>query len=97
MSFRDAGAAGGVGGIFAIGADLLVNGGEVVFALLGFLLDQGGIVYLLLSRLLAAAPRVAWLPTAKIETAFTVVSLVLAAVALFQLARRARSGISERL
>ena len=82
--------------MFAVGADLLVNGGEVLFALVAFLLDQGGLVYLLLSRLLSAAPNVAWLPTAKLETALTFVSLALAAVALIQLVRRAGRYISER-
>jgi hypothetical protein len=96
MSLRDGALAGGAGGVFAIAADLLVNGGEVVFALFAFLMDQSGLVYLLLSRLLSAAPNVAWLPTAKIETAFTVVSLALAAVALIQLARRAGRYLSER-
>lgn len=97
MSLRDGAVAGGAGGVFAIAADLLVNGGEVFLMLFSVLMDQSGLVYLLLSRLLAAAPEVAWLPTAKIQMAFTVVSLFLAAVALFQLARRSGRAISERL
>ncbi|MFW6382841.1 MAG: hypothetical protein ACOCZD_02250 [Haloferacaceae archaeon] len=97
MSWRDGAIAGGAGGTFAVGADLLINGGEVVFALFGVLLDQSGLVYLLLSRLLAAAPHVGWLPTAEIELAFTVVSLLLAVFALYRLTKRSKRELSKRL
>lgn len=97
MSLRDGILAGGVGGTFGILADILINGGEVVLMLFFALADQGGLVYLLLSRLVAAAPNVAWLPAEEIRTAFTVVSLLLAAVALIQLARSTRRSLDERL
>ncbi|MDZ5811600.1 hypothetical protein U4E84_09615 [Halorubrum sp. AD140] len=97
MSFRDGAIAGGAGGTFAVGADLLINGGEVAFALFGVLLDQSGLVYLLLSRLLSAAPHVAWLPAAEIELAFTAISLFLAAFTLYRLAKRSKRELSERL
>lgn len=97
MSFRDGILASGVGGTFAIGADLIINGGEVLALLATILLENGGLVYIILSRLLSAAPEVAWLPAAKLQTAFTVVSLLLAAFALYRLARRAGRSISERV
>lgn len=97
MSARDGALAGTAGGIFAIAADLLVNGGEVLVLLASVLLDNGGLLTLFLSRLLSAAPEVAWLPAAKLQTAFTVVSLLLAVFALYRLARRAGRSISERV
>lgn len=97
MSLRDGAIATGFGTTFGFAADLLINGGEVIALLASFLVDNGGLLYLLLSRLLSAAPNVAWLPAGKLETAFTVVSLLLAAFALYRLARRAGGQISERV
>lgn len=96
MSARDGVLAGGVGSVFAVLADLLVNGGEIVIWMIALLAEQGGLVYMLLSRLLAAAPNVSWLPTEEIELAFTVVSLFLALVALVQLIRRSRRSVSDQ-
>lgn len=96
MSYRDGFLAGGVGSVFALLADLVINAGEGIVFVVAILADQSGIVYLLLSRLLAAAPEVAWLPYTRIRTAFTVLSLILAAVALIQLARSTRRSIEER-
>ena len=97
MSARDGLLAGGVGSVFAVFADLLVNGGEIILTVVMIAAEQSGLVYLLLSRLVAAAPNVPWLPAAEIRTAFTVVSLLLALVALIQLVRRSRRSLSERL
>ena len=97
MSARDGLLAGGVGSVFAVLADLLINGGEIILTIVLVAAEQSGLVYLLLSRLVAAAPNVSWLPAAEIRTAFTVVSLLLALVALIQLVRRSRRSLSERL
>ena len=96
MSARDGLLASGVGSLFAVVADLLINGGEALVFVFALLAEQGGLVYLLLSRLVAAAPEVAWLPTDQIRTAFTVVSLLLAVVALVQLVRSTRRSVEER-
>lgn len=93
MSFRDGALASTVGSVFAVGIDILLNGGEVILILISILAEQSGLVYLLLARLVSAAPNVAWLPTTQIEIAFTVVSLLLAGVALIQLLR----NVSRRL
>ena len=82
--------------MFAVVADLLLSGGEALVFVFALLADQGGLVYLLLSRLLSAAPQLAWLPTDQLQTAFTVVSLLLAVVALVQLIRSTRESISDR-
>lgn len=96
MSVRDGLLAGGVGSVFAVLADLLVNGGEVILLVGAVLVEQSPLVYLLLSRLVAAAPNVSWLPTAEIQTAFTLVSLALAVVALVQLVRSTRASVDDR-
>lgn len=96
MSARDGLLASGVGGLFAVVADLLINGGQVLIMAIAVLAEQSGLVYLLLSRLVAAAPDIAWLPTGTIRTAFTAVSLLLAVVALIQLVRSTRQSIDER-
>lgn len=93
---RDSIAATGAGTLFAIAADLIVNSGEIILLLGMFLVENGAIVHVLLARLLAAAPNVEWLPVARLETWFTVVSLALAALAVIQLTRNFRSYMKEK-
>lgn len=87
MSWRDIGAAGGAGGVAAAGADVLVNGGEALVWLVAFLADQGPLLYLLFARLARVAPDIEWLPAEVIERGLIAVALLVAAVALFQIAR----------
>ena len=88
MSLRDGLGAVGLGGTFAAVADVLVNGGDVIVMILMFFLDQSGLVYLLVGRLAAAAPNVAWLPAGTLSAASTAIALVSAAYALYRIANR---------
>jgi hypothetical protein len=86
MSLSDGLGALGLGGTFAAGADLLVNGGDVLVLIATFLLDQSGLIYLLVARLNAAAPSVPWLPAGTLSTLTTAIALVSAVFALYRLA-----------
>jgi hypothetical protein len=88
VSVRDGLGAVGIGGSFAAIADVLVNGGDVLLMIAMFLLDQSGLVYLLVGRLAAAAPNVAWLPAGTLSAASTAIALVSAAYALYRIANR---------
>ncbi|MFD1601034.1 hypothetical protein [Halobellus rarus] len=88
MSVRDGLGALSIGGGFAAIADLVVNGGDVLVLILTFLLDQSGLVYLLIARLEAAAPNVAWLPAGTLSTLSTAIALVTAVYTLYRLANR---------
>lgn len=88
MDIRDIGGATGLGGAFAAVADVVVTGGDAVFWIAGFALDQGPLLYVLLGRLVSLAPAVDWLPSSQIQTAFYVVAAVVAAVSLYRLIRR---------
>lgn len=85
MDLKGLAGATGAGGTFAVSADVLVNGGEVVLWLVGFLVDQGPLIYLLLARLTTLAPEVSWLPADRIQTAFLVVAAVVFVLALYRL------------
>mgnify|MGYP000100227623 CR=1 FL=1 len=88
MSLRDSLGALSIGGTFAAIADLVVNGGDVLLLILTFLLDQSGLLFLVVGRLEAAAPNVAWLPAGTLSTLSTVIALVSAVFALYRLANR---------
>lgn len=88
MALRDIGAGGGVGIAFGAVADLLVTGGDMVMLLVDLGIDLGPLLYLLLSRLLAAAPQISFLPENSIRTAFTAISLFLALGALYRIVKR---------
>ena len=88
MSVRDGLGALGLGGGFAAIADLVVKGGEVFVLIATFLLDQSGLVYLLVARLNAAAPNIAWLPAGTLSMATTAIALVSAVFALYRIANR---------
>ncbi|WP_144900888.1 hypothetical protein [Halobellus captivus] len=88
MSARDGLGALSVGGTFAAAADLVVNGGDVLVLLATFLLDQSGLIYLLVARLSAAAPNVSWLPAGTLEAASTAIALFTAVYALYRLTNR---------
>ena len=88
MSLRDGLGAAGIGGTFAALADFVVNGGDVLLMIAMFLLDQSGLVYLVVGRLAAAAPNVAWLPAGTLSAASTAIALLSAVYALYRIANR---------
>jgi hypothetical protein len=88
MSLRDGLGALGIGGTFAALADFVVNGGDVILMVLMFALDQSGLLLLLVGRLSAAAPNVAWLPAGTLSAASTAIALVSAVYALYRIANR---------
>lgn len=96
MSWKDGLFAGGAGGATAAVADLLVNGGDLLFWLVSVLIDQGPLVYLLLSRLARLAPEIEWLPAAAIRRAMLAVSLILVGVALAKLLSRFATAWKQR-
>jgi len=88
MSKRDGGIALGIGSVFAAGADLLVNGGSVLLLAFDVFLNQSGLLYMITSRLAAAAVNVAWLPVGIFSTLSTGIALVTAAYGLYRLINR---------
>lgn len=86
----------GVSGTLAAVVDVLVTGGDVVFWLLGFAVDQGPLLYVLLARLSVLAPEVSWLPASRIQTALYVVAAVVAAISLYRLVNNFRRSWSNR-
>jgi hypothetical protein len=95
MSARDGAVASAVGSTAGLAIDILLNGGEILIWVGTLLMDQSGLIYLLLSRLLAAAPNVAWLPATQLERLFTAVSLVLAALVLFRLLKNLSQRVTK--
>jgi len=87
MSKRDGGLALGIGSVFAAGADLLVNGGSVLLLAFDFFLNQSGLLYMITSRLAAAAVTVAWLPVGIFSTLSTGIALVTAVYGLYRLVK----------
>jgi len=67
MGLRDVLGAGGIGGVFAAVADLLVTGGDVVWFLVEFLIDAGPLLYVLMARLSVLAERLEWIPMGSIR------------------------------
>lgn len=92
MAVKDGLQATGLGSAFGVVADLIVTGGDTIWFLLELLIDQGPLLFLLTSRLLSAAPSVSWLPEDTLQTAFTVLALMLALVAVYRLV----SNLSDR-
>lgn len=88
MDLKELLGAGGVGGTFAAVADVVVTGGDVVFWLMSFAVDQGPLLYVLLARLSVIAPEIPWLPTSRIESALMVVAAVVALLSLYRLIKR---------
>ncbi|GAB7011768.1 hypothetical protein [Halolamina salina] len=87
MSKRDGGLALGIGGVFAAGADLLINGGGALMLALDFFLNQSGLIYMVTARLAAAAPNVAWLPVGLFSSLSTAIALVTAVYGLYRIAK----------
>ena len=93
MAVRDALQGVGIGSVFGVAADLLLTGGDLVFFLI---VDQGPILFLFLSRLLAAAPSIGWLPESRLQTAFTALALVLAIVTLYRFSTNIAEFVRNR-
>lgn len=87
MSLRDVGSALGIGGALAFVADFAINGGDALIVLISFILDQNGLIYLLMSRLSAAAPEIGWLPAGLLNKLTVALALLSATIALFRLAK----------
>lgn len=96
MAIRDALQGLGLGSGFGIIADLLVTGGDTLFFLATVLIDQAPLLFVLLSRLLAAAPNVDWLPAQRLELVFTAVALFLAALVLYRLLTNLSNRFQQR-
>jgi hypothetical protein len=92
MAVRDALQGTGIGAGFGVIADVLLTGGDTIWFLLELLIDQGPLLFVLVSRLLSAAPSISWLPQDTLQTVFTGLALALAAVTVYRLV----SNLSDR-
>lgn len=88
--------AGTVGTFFAVLADVLVNGGEII-AIVGLVLvDQLPVLYTALAAFTAAAPGVGWLPQGALSTLFTAVALAVGVITLVRFAQSTRDRFTEK-
>lgn len=85
----------GGGGLAGGLADLLINGGDVVFALLGFVSESIGVWLALASQLVGLSDRLSWLPSGVAETALVVVSVLFVVVTAGRLLDRARDRLAD--
>lgn len=96
MAVRDALQGTGIGAGFGVIADVLLTGGDTLWFLLELLIDQGPLLFVLVSRLLSAAPSIPWLPQDTLQTLFTALALTLAAVTVYRLVRNLSDRFQQR-
>lgn len=96
MDLRGLLGATGVGGVFATALDVVVTGGDAIWFLVDFLINQGPLLYVLLARLSVVAERVEWLPLEYIRPALYVFAAVSFAVLSYRLLNSLASGWRDR-
>lgn len=87
----------GLGGtIAASGLDLVLYGGDLIFALVALLVSQADVLLTILANLLRVADSIPFVSEELLQVALTIVGLVFAVVSIVRLGRRAQKRLSNQ-